>query len=108
MKVTALFIALFAAAEAFVPMARPFHGRYAVQAALPQKMVDMISDQLGCEADKVVEGASFIEDLEADSLDLVELILGLEETFGVEISDEKAAELKTVGDAAALIEELQK
>mmetsp|Transcript_80414 Transcript_80414/g.160523 ORF Transcript_80414/g.160523 Transcript_80414/m.160523 type:complete len:111 (-) Transcript_80414:361-693(-) len=110
MKVTALILALIAPfAAAFVP----HHGRIVGRAALstfavPEKMVEMVSSQLGCEASAVVEGASFIDDLDADSLDLVELILGLEETFGIEISDEKAAELKTVGDAMSLIEELQK
>lgn len=57
---------------------------------------------------QVTESAAFIDDLDADSLDLVELILNLEESFGVEISDEKAQELKTVGDAQKLIDSLKK
>lgn len=59
-------------------------------------------------APQVTENAAFIDDLDADSLDLVELILNLEESFGVEISDEKAQELKTVGDAQKLIDDLKK
>jgi acyl carrier protein len=104
-----LAAAVFAASsEAFLPHHNPFVGRASrLVHAVPPKMIEMVSSQLGCEPSAVVEGASFIDDLDADSLDLVELILGLEETFGIEISDEKAAELKTVGDAMALIEELQ-
>jgi len=69
--------------------------------------VDIIAEQLSVDKDKITEGAAFIDDLDADSLDLVELILNLEETFGIDISDEKAAELRTVGDAQALINELK-
>ena len=61
----------------------------------------------GVWAPQINEDAAFIDDLDADSLDLVELILNLEESFGVEISDEKAQELKTVGDAQKLIDSLK-
>ena len=64
-----------------------------------EKVKDIIVDQLGVEADKVTIDASFREDLEADSLDLVELIMAFEEEFGGEISDEEAQKITTVGEA---------
>ena len=64
-----------------------------------EKVKDIIVDQLGVDADKVTIDASFREDLEADSLDLVELIMAFEEEFGGEISDEEAQKITTVGEA---------
>ena len=64
-----------------------------------EKVKDIIIDQLGVDADKVTIDASFREDLEADSLDLVELIMAFEEEFGGEISDEEAQKITTVGEA---------
>ena len=64
----------------------------------------IIVDQLGVEADRVVMEASFREDLEADSLDLVELIMAFEEEFGGEISDEEAQSITTVAEAVAYLE----
>jgi len=64
----------------------------------------IIVDLLGVDADKVTKDARFREDLEADSLDLVELIMAFEDKFGSEISDEDAQQIKTVGEAAAYIE----
>ncbi|MCL2740389.1 MAG: acyl carrier protein [Oscillospiraceae bacterium] len=64
----------------------------------------MVAEQLGVDADKVTPDASFIEDLGADSLDLVEFIMALEEEFDIEIPDEDAAEMKTVADAIAYLE----
>ena len=66
---------------------------------------DILVDQLGVEADDVTEGASFQDDLNADSLDLVELIMELEDQFGVKISDEEAQSLLTVGNAVDFIAE---
>jgi acyl carrier protein len=63
------------------------------------KVKDIIVDQLGVDEDKVTIDASFREDLEADSLDLVELIMAFEEEFGGEISDEEAQKITTVGEA---------
>ena len=63
------------------------------------KVKDIIVDQLGVDAEKVTIDASFREDLEADSLDLVELIMAFEEEFGGEISDEEAQKITTVGEA---------
>jgi len=64
-----------------------------------EKVKEIIIDQLGVEGDKVTMGASFRDDLEADSLDLVELIMAFEEEFGGEISDEEAQKITTVGQA---------
>jgi len=66
---------------------------------------DVIVDLLGVEPEKVVPEARFREDLEADSLDLVELIMAFEEEFGGEISDDDAQRITTVGEAVAYIEE---
>jgi acyl carrier protein len=59
----------------------------------------IIIDQLGIDASKITEESSFVDDLGADSLDIVELIMALEEEFDVEIPDEDAEKIKTVGDA---------
>ena len=66
---------------------------------------DIIVDLLGVDAEKVTPEARFREDLEADSLDLVELIMAFEEEFGGEISDEDAQTITTVGQAVAYVEE---
>lgn len=63
----------------------------------------IIVEQLGVEPDAVVPEARFREDLEADSLDLVELIMAFEEAFGGEISDEEAQSITTVGEAVAFL-----
>jgi acyl carrier protein len=60
---------------------------------------DIIVEQLGVDPDKIEMGSRFKEDLEADSLDLVELIMAFEDEFGGEISDEEAQQIKTVGQA---------
>ena len=65
----------------------------------------IVSEQLGVDLDKVVPEAEFVQDLNADSLDLVELIMSLEEEFGVEISDEEAERIVKVSDAMEFIED---
>jgi len=68
----------------------------------------IIVELLGVDAEKVVPEAKFREDLEADSLDLVELIMAFEEKFGGEISDEDAQQITTVGEAVTYIDEKMK
>jgi len=69
------------------------------------KIRQIIADQLGVKKEEVTDGAKFVDDLGADSLDTVELVMALEEEFGVEIPDEEAEKLVTVGDALRYIEE---
>jgi acyl carrier protein len=64
-----------------------------------EKVIEIIVEQLSVDKDKVVPGASFVDDLGADSLDLVELIMAMEEAFGIEIPDEVAEKITTVQDA---------
>ena len=71
------------------------------------KVRDIIINELGVEAEKVTPEASFVEDLGADSLDTVELVMAFEEEFGIEIPDEDAEKLQTVGDAITYIEKNQ-
>lgn len=70
-----------------------------------ERVKNIIVEQLGVEADQVKPEAQFVNDLGADSLDTVELIMALEEEFDVEIPDEKAEKIKTVGEAIAYIQE---
>ena len=76
-------------------------------ADIEQKVKDIIINELGVEAEKVTPQASFVEDLGADSLDTVELVMAFEEEFGLEIPDEEAEKLQTVGDAIAYIQNNQ-
>ncbi|MBM3829730.1 MAG: acyl carrier protein [Verrucomicrobia bacterium] len=75
---------------------------------IDQKVKDIVVEQLGVKADQVVPEAKFIEDLGADSLDTVELIMALEEEFGIEVPDEEAEKLVSVGDVIRYIEENKK
>jgi acyl carrier protein len=72
-----------------------------------EKIKSIIVEQLGVEESEVTEDAHFIDDLGADSLDTVELVMALEEEFGVEISDEDAEKIQTVGDVKKFIDKLK-
>ena len=69
-----------------------------------EKVQSIIQEQLGVDADQVTPGASFTDDLGADSLDVVELVMAFEEEFGIEIPDEDAEKIAKVEDAIAYIE----
>ena len=71
---------------------------------ISSKVKKIVADHLGVEEDKVVDEASFNDDLGADSLDTVELVMAFEEEFGSEISDSEAEKILTVGDAIKFIE----
>jgi acyl carrier protein len=73
--------------------------------SIHDRLQKIIVDQLGVDESEVVPSASFVEDLNADSLDLVELIMSLEEEFQLQISDEDAEKITTVQDAEEYIEE---
>jgi acyl carrier protein len=70
-----------------------------------EKVREMIVEQLGVSESEVVPEAKFIDDLGADSLDIVELIMALEDVYGIEIPDEDAEKMETVGDAIKYIEQ---
>jgi acyl carrier protein len=75
---------------------------------IDQRVKDIIVEQLGVKPDQVTPGAKFIEDLGADSLDTVELVMALEEEFGIEVPDEQAEKLQSVGDVIKYVEESAK
>ena len=101
--------ALLASAAAFAPApvsrAAPSTALF-MSAELEGKVKDIIVEQLGVDADKVVPEASFIDDLGADSLDTVELIMAIEEEFDTEIPEEEAASIATVKDAIDFVSKL--
>jgi len=72
---------------------------------LHEKVRDIIVEELGVERDKVTDDASFMEDLGADSLDTVELVMAFEKEFDVDIPDEDAEKIRTVGDAMKYLDE---
>jgi acyl carrier protein len=72
---------------------------------LEEKVKDIIVEELGVEREKLAEGASFMEDLGADSLDTVELVMAFEKEFDIDIPDEEAEKLRTVGDALKYLHE---
>jgi acyl carrier protein len=72
---------------------------------IEEKVKDIIVEQLGVNPEQVTPKASFIEDLGADSLDIVELVMAFEEEFSVEVPDEDAEKLQTVGDVTSYIKE---
>ncbi|HIG80169.1 MAG TPA: acyl carrier protein [Verrucomicrobiales bacterium] len=75
--------------------------------SIKDRVQAIVVEQLGVKPEQITPEAKFIEDLGADSLDTVELVMGLEEEFGNEIPDEEAEKLQTVGDVITFIEESQ-
>lgn len=73
--------------------------------AVDEKVKAIIAEQLGVKAEEVTTEASFVDDLGADSLDTVELVMAFEEEFGIEIPDEDAEKITTVGEAVKYIDE---
>jgi acyl carrier protein len=78
--------------------------RFQAMSDIGERVKKIVVDHLGVEADKVTENASFIDDLGADSLDTVELVMAFEEEFGCEIPDDAAETILTVGDAIKFLE----
>ncbi len=76
-------------------------------AEIAQKVKSIIAEQLGAKVEEVTDAASFVDDLGADSLDTVELVMALEEEFGIEIPDEDAEKITSVGEAVRYVEEKQ-
>ena len=76
--------------------------------ALEDRIKEIIVEQLGVSADEVVPEASFIDDLGADSLDIVELVMALEEEWGLEIPDDDAEKIQTIQDAINYVEDRTK
>ncbi len=72
------------------------------------KIREMLANQLNIETDKIKEDSKIIEDLGADSLDMIEMLMALEEEFGITVPDDKADSLKTVGDIAKYIDSVKK
>jgi acyl carrier protein len=70
-----------------------------------EKVKDIIVEELGVEREKLTDGASFMEDLGADSLDTVELVMAFEKEFDIDIPDEEAEKLRTVGDALRYLQD---
>jgi acyl carrier protein len=75
---------------------------------IDQRVKDIVVEQLGVKPEQVTPQAKFIEDLGADSLDTVELVMALEEEFGIEVPDEQAEKLQSVGDVIKYVEDNQK
>eukprot|EP00525_Craspedostauros_australis_P003154 CAMPEP_0198129866 /NCGR_PEP_ID=MMETSP1442-20131203/52679_1 /TAXON_ID= /ORGANISM="Craspedostauros australis, Strain CCMP3328" /LENGTH=105 /DNA_ID=CAMNT_0043790351 /DNA_START=18 /DNA_END=335 /DNA_ORIENTATION=- len=105
MKLT-IIASLVASAAAFAPA---FNGRSAPSTSLSadsSKVKDIIVEQLGCKPEQLVPEAKFIDDLGADSLDTVELIMALEEEYDAEIPEDEAVLITTVGDAISFVDNL--
>jgi acyl carrier protein len=80
-------------------------GKVSAVSAVFDRLQAIVAEQLGVETEKITPDAEFIQDLNADSLDMVELVMSLEEEFGVEISDEEVEKIIKVSDAVEYIEE---
>ena len=81
------------------------HHIFMADKPIDQRVKDIVVEQLGVKPEQVTPQAKFIEDLGADSLDTVELVMALEEEFGIEVPDEQAEKLQSVGDVIKYVEE---
>jgi len=97
-----------AAAGAFPRATNTNRTNFTAEKSIEEKVKDIIVEQLGVNPEQVTPQASFIEDLGADSLHIVELVMAFEEEFSVEVPDEDAEKLQTVGDVIKYIEERAK
>ena len=86
---------------------KAFRGRMAKVAEVSQRVIDIVAEQLGVDREKVTPETSFVNDLGADSLDTVELVMELEEEFDINIPDDAAEKIQTVGQAIEFIEKAQ-
>jgi acyl carrier protein len=77
-------------------------------ASVAERVIDIVAEQLGVDKEKITAETSFVNDLGADSLDTVELVMELEEEFDINIPDDAAEKIQTVGQAIKFIEEAQK
>lgn len=76
-------------------------------ASVPERVIEIVADQLGVDKEKITRETSFVNDLGADSLDTVELVMELEEEFDINIPDDAAEKIQTVGQAVDFIEKAQ-
>jgi len=76
-------------------------------ASVPERVIDIVAEQLGVDKEKIKPETSFVNDLGADSLDTVELVMELEEEFDINIPDDAAEKIQTVGEAIDFIEKSQ-
>jgi len=83
----------------------PFSKEKVQMSEIASRVREIIAQELGVEGEKVTDDANFVEDLGADSLDTVELVMAFEEEFGVEIPDEDAEQMQTVGQAIKYLDE---
>ena len=74
-------------------------------ANMESRVADIVVEQLGATKEEIVPEASFIDDLGADSLDIVELVMAMEETFDIEIPDDDAEKIQTIGDAVSYLKD---
>jgi len=79
-----------------------------VSSEIAQKVKTMVAERMDVEESKITEDTHFVNDLQADSLDMAELVIDMEEEFGIQISDEEAQKIETVGQAVKYIEEHKK
>merc|ERR1719217_1614032 len=100
---TVAMLAALASAEAFTAPMSLTRGSVVAEAEVEDKVKGIIAEQLGVELDSVTPAASFTEDLGADSLDAVELIMAIEEAFAIEIPDEEAETMTTPADCVTAI-----